>query len=52
VLALIGSGATFLWSQYRGTHDDFAIKSEAAPQVVSLKVFDEYNRQYQETAAL
>jgi hypothetical protein len=44
VLALIGSGAAFLWSEYRGALDDFAIKSEAAPQAVSLKVFDEYQQ--------
>src|SRR5271169_5951860 len=44
VLALIGSGAVFLWSKYRGALDDFAIKSEAPPQAVSLKVFDEYQQ--------
>jgi hypothetical protein len=45
VLALTGSGAALLWSEYGGALDDFAIfKSEAAPQAVSLKVFDEYQR--------
>lgn len=48
VLALIGSigsGAAFLWSKYGSALDDFAIfKSEAPPQAVSLKVFDEYRQ--------
>jgi uncharacterized coiled-coil protein SlyX len=45
VLALIGSSAAFLWGEYGGTLDDFAIfKSEAAPQAVSSKVFDEYQQ--------
>ena len=45
VLALTGSGAAFLWREYGGALDDFAIfKSEAAPQAVSLKVFDEYQQ--------
>ena len=44
-LALTGSGAAFLWREYGGALDDFAIfKSEAAPQAVSLKVFDEYQQ--------
>ena len=45
VLALTGSGAAILWGEYGGALDDFAIfKSEAAPQAVSLKVFDEYQQ--------
>jgi hypothetical protein len=44
-MALIGSSAAFLWCEYGGALDDFAIfKSEAAPQAVSSRVFDEYQQ--------
>jgi hypothetical protein len=45
VLALIGSGAAFLWHGYEGALERFPIfGSETAPQAVSLKSFDEYQR--------
>jgi hypothetical protein len=45
VLALIGSGAAFLWHGYEGALERFPIfGSETAAQSVSLRSFDEYQR--------
>ena len=45
VLALIGSGAAFLWHGYEGALEAFPILgSDTAPPAVSLKSFDEYQR--------
>ena len=44
-MALIGSSAAFLWCKNGNVLDDFAIfKSEAAPQAVSSRAFDEYQQ--------
>src|SRR5271163_2945846 len=46
LLALIGSGAAFLWHGYNGALGGLPIfKSEIAPQAVSLKSFDDYQRE-------
>src|SRR5271168_4515806 len=46
LLALIGSGAAFLWHGYDGALEGLLIfKSEIAPQAVSLKSFDDYQRE-------
>jgi hypothetical protein len=48
VLALIGSGAAFLWHEHDGVIEAISIfKSEAppqAPEAVSLRSFDEYQQ--------
>ena len=45
VLALIGSGAAFLWNQYEGSLEAFRFfRSETPAQTVSLMSFDEYQR--------
>jgi hypothetical protein len=45
VLALIGSGAAFLWQGYEGAFQALPIfGSETTPQMVPLKSFDEYQR--------
>jgi hypothetical protein len=43
VLALIGGGAAVLWHGYEGALEEFPIFG-SAPQAVSLKSFDEYQR--------
>lgn len=45
LLALIGSGAAFLWHGYDSALEGLPIfKSETAPQAVSLKSFDDFQR--------
>jgi hypothetical protein len=45
VLALIGSGAAFLWNQYEGALEAFRVFRSGTPaQTVSLMSFDEYQR--------